>query len=200
MLRLYYSAMTSAFRCRWALEETGLSHEVVHLSLARADHKSPEYLKIHPLGSVPALVDGDQVVLESAAICMHVAERDPERRLAPAEGSISRAHYYQWILFSMTNVDNVVHGPYLRAFPKPPELRSATATDDERAALRRYLHLLDDRLATGWVLGQQFTTADIILGGLLEWADVCGLLRGADTAAGYLARLRERPAFQRAAD
>jgi hypothetical protein len=64
MLRLYYSAMTSAFRCRWALEETGLPHEIVHLSLARAEHKSPEYRKIHPLGSVPALVDGDQVVLE----------------------------------------------------------------------------------------------------------------------------------------
>ncbi|MCY0990947.1 glutathione S-transferase family protein [Nannocystis sp. ILAH1] len=200
MLRLYYSAMTSAFRCRWTLEETGLAHEVVHLSLARAEHKSAEYLKIHPLGSVPALVDGDQVVLESAAICMYIAEKDPERRLVPPEGSIARAHYYQWIFFSMTNIDSMVHGPYLRAFPRPPELRSTAATDDERAALRRYLNLLDDRLAAGWVLGQHFTTADIILGGLLEWADVCGLLRDAGPAEGYLARLRERPAFRRAAD
>lgn len=50
------------------------------------------------------------------------------------------------------------------------------------------------------MLGQHFTTADIILGGLLEWADVCGLLRDAGPAEGYLARLRERPAFRRAAD
>ncbi|MDC0722863.1 glutathione S-transferase family protein [Nannocystis bainbridge] len=200
MLRLYYAAMTSAFRCRWALEEAGLPHELVRLSLARAEHKSADYLKVHPLGSIPALVDGDQVVLESAAICMYVGEKDPERRLVPAEGTIARAHYYQWILFSMTNLDSVVHGPYLRAFPRPPELRRGTATDDERAALRRYLDLVGDRIAGGWILGEQFTVADIVLGGLLEWADTCGQLRGATVAEAYLARLRQRPAFQRAAE
>lgn len=198
MLKLFYSAMTSSFRCRWALEETGLAHEVVHMSLARADHKQPEYLKIHPLGNVPALVDGDHVMVESAAICMYVAEKDPERRLVPPEGTSSRGHYYQWILFSMTNVDSAVHGPYLRAFRRAPELRSDTATDDERAALRRLLALVDPMIGAGHVLGAQFTTADIILGGLLVWADTSGQLRGAGAAEDYLARLRERPAFQRA--
>jgi glutathione S-transferase len=199
MLRLYYAAMTSAFRCRWALEETGLSHEIVHLDLSRGEHKAPDYLKIHPLGSVPALVDGDHVVIESAAICMYIAEKDPERRLVPAEGSAARAHYYQWILFSMTNLDGVVHAPYLRTLSLAPEQRSTAATDDDRAALRRQLTALGDRIAGEWALGEQFTTADIILGGVLEWAAVSGQLRGAGAAEEYLARVRARPAFQRAA-
>lgn len=198
MLKLFHAAMTSSFRCRWTLEETGLPHKVVHMSLARADHKRPDYLKIHPLGSVPALVDGDNVVIESAAICMYVAEQDPERRLVPPEGSIARGHYYQWILFAMTNLDSVVHGTYLRAFGRAPEQRHDTANDDERAALRRQLALLDGAIGKGWVLGDQFTTADIVLGGLLVWADTAGQLRGAGPAESYLARLRERPAFQRA--
>lgn len=198
MLKLYHAAMTSSFRCRWALEETGLPHEVVHLSLARADHKQPEYLKLHPLGTVPALVDDDLVVIESAAICMYVAEKDPERRLVPPEGSVARARYYQWILFGMTNLDSVVHGPFLRAFRRPPELRGDTATDDERAALRRHLALIDEPISKGWILGDQFTVADCVLGGLLGWADTSGQLKGAGAAESYLARLRERPAFQRA--
>lgn len=198
MFKLFHTAMTSSFRCRWTLEETGLPHELVHMDLARADHKQPEYLKIHPLGNVPALVHGDNTVIESAAICMYIAEQDPERRLVPPEGTSARGHYYQWILFAMTNLYSAIHPTYLRAYFGPPEKRSETATDDERAALRRQLALLDPHIESGWILGEQFTTADIVVGGLLVWADTGGQLRGAGPAEAYLARLRERPAFQRA--
>lgn len=198
MFKLFHTAMTSSFRCRWTLEETGLPHELVHMDLARADHKRPEYLKIHPLGNVPALVHGDDTVIESAAICMYIAEQDPERRLVPPEGTIARGRYYQWILFAMTNLYSAVHPVYLRAYFSAPEQRDGTATDDERAALRRQLALLDGSIESGWILGEQFTTADIVVGGLLVWADTAGQLRGAGPAEAYLARLRERPAFQRA--
>jgi glutathione S-transferase len=198
MFKLFHTAMTSSFRCRWTLEEAGLPHELVHMDLARADHKSPEYLKIHPLGNVPALVHGDVTVIESAAICMYLAEQDPERRLVPPEGTIARGHYYQWILFAMTNLYGAVHPVYLRAYFSAPEQRQSTATDDDRAALRRQLAVLDANIEKGWLLGEQFTTADIIVGGLLVWADTAGQLRGAGPAEAYLARLRERPAFQRA--
>lgn len=198
MFKLFHTAMTSSFRCRWTLEETGLPHELVPMDLARADHKSPEYLKIHPLGNVPALVHGDATVIESAAICMYIAEQDPERRLVPPEGTIARGHYFQWILFAMTNLYGAVHPIYLRAYFSAPDKRGETATDDDRAALRRQLALLDPHIANGWILGDRFTTADIIVGGLLVWADTSGQLRGAGPAEAYLARLRERPAFQRA--
>ena len=58
-MKLYHTPGTSAFRCRWMLEELGAPYELVPMDLGKGDHKQPEYLKIHPLGSVPALVDGD---------------------------------------------------------------------------------------------------------------------------------------------
>lgn len=199
MLTLYHTAHTSAFRCRWTLEETGLPHTIVEIDLATGEHKRPEYLKIHPLGSVPALVDGDAVVIESAAICMHLAERDPERRLVPSEGTAARGHYYQWILYGMTNLDEAIHGPYLRTLREPPERKAEVANEAERAALHRRLAPLAGPLSRGpFVLGERFSTADIVLGGLLLWAETCGQLRGAQVAEAYLARLRARPAFQRA--
>ncbi|MEZ4449013.1 MAG: glutathione S-transferase family protein [Nannocystaceae bacterium] len=194
-MKLYYAAGTSAFRCRWILEELGVDHELVHLDLARGEHKAQAYVdEVHPLGSVPALVDGDQTLIESAAIVLYLADRDPERRLAPALDDPARGPYYQWSFFAMTNLYAVVHGVYVRHF-----FGGATANDDERAALARQLAVTDALLrARPFLLGDRLTAADVLVGGLLVWADACGLLGGREPQASYLARLRARPAFQRA--
>lgn len=195
MLRLYYTPGTSAFRCRWLLEELEEAYELVRIDFSRREHKTPEHLKIHPLGSVPALQDGEHVVLESAAIVMHLADRDPQRRFAPPPGSHERGAYYQWILFGMTSVDAAVHSPYLQHYG-----RGRVASGEEQAALARLLALTDVALERqAFLIGEQFTAADVVFGGLLHWADVCGQLAGRAPQAAYLERLRERPAFQRAA-
>jgi glutathione S-transferase len=194
-MKLYHAPGTSAFRCRWMLEELGAPYELVNLSLGSGEHKSPEYLKIHPLGSVPALVDGDRSFIESAAIVMHVADKDPEQRFAPPLGSPERGHYYQWILFAMTNLYSAVHTPYLRYF-----FRNETATTEERDTLARHLAVTDELLLRQpYLVGEQFTAADVVFGGMLVWAEKCGLLLGREPQSGYLERLKARPAFQRAA-
>lgn len=194
-MKLYYSPGTSAFRCRWMLEELGTPYELITLSLGAGEHKRPEYLKIHPNGSVPALVDGADTFIESAAIVMHLADQDPEQRFAPAPGSPARGHYYQWIFFAMTNLYPVVHTPYLRKF-----FRSQDATAEEAQALARQLTITDELLGRQpYLLGENFSAADIVFGGQLVWADACGLLLGREPHAAYLERLRARPAFQRAA-
>ncbi len=194
-MKLYHCPKTSAFRCRWMLEELGAPYELVNVSLGKGEHKRPEYLQIHPLGSVPALVDGEHNYIESAAIVMHVAEKDPEQRFAPPLGSPERGHYYQWILFAMTNLYQAVHTPYLRYF-----FRQQTATSEEREALAKHLAVTDELLTRGpFLLGERFTAADVVFGGLLVWAEACGLLLGREPQASYLERLKARPAFQRAA-
>lgn len=193
-MKLYHAPKTSAFRCRWMLEELGAPYELVDLSLGKGEHKRPEYLQIHPLGSVPALVDGEHNYIESAGIVMHLADKDPEQRFAPPLGSAERGHYYQWILFAMTNLYQAVHGPYLKFF-----FRNESATEAEREALARHLAVTDGLLARQpFLIGSQFTAADVVFGGLLVWADACGLLAGREPQAAYLERLRQRPAFQRA--
>lgn len=194
-MKLYHSPGTSAFRCRWMLEELGTPYELINLSLGAGDHKQPEYMKIHPLGSVPALVAGEHSFIESAAIVMHLADQDPEQRFAPPPGSPARGHYYQWILFAMTSLYPAVHTPYLRKF-----FRGEDGTPEEAQALARQLAITDALLGKqDFLLDGGFSAADIVFGGQLVWADACGLLLGREPHAAYLERLRARPAFQRAA-
>ena len=194
-MKLYHSPGTSAFRCRWMLEELGTPYELINLSLGAGDHKRPEYLKVHPLGSVPALVAGEHSYIESAAIVMHLADQDPEQRFAPPPGSPARGHYYQWILFAMTSLYPAVHTPYLRKF-----FRGEDGTAEEAQALAGKLAITDELLtAQPFLLADGFSAADIVFGGQLVWADACGLLLGREPHTAYLERLRARPAFQRAA-
>ena len=101
-LKLHYVPQTRAGRVRFVLEELGVPFEL--LRMEAKDTKSPEYLKVNPLGHVPALVDGDTTVIESAAICMYLADKFPEKKLAPPPGTPERAAYYQWIVYAMVTM------------------------------------------------------------------------------------------------
>ncbi len=194
-MKLYYTPGTSAFRCRWMLEELGAEYELVVVDLGKGEHKDPGYIaKVHPLGSVPALALGEETLIESAGIVLHLADQDPELRFAPALGSIERGLYFQWTLFAMTGLYNAVHGIYVRVF-----FGGAPANEEEQAAFAHKLSITDAQLsAHPFLLGDTFSAADVIFGGVLVWADACGLLQGREPQAAYLARLRERPAFKRA--
>ena len=74
-------------RILWLLEELGIPYELKSLNLQKLDQKKPDYLKLNPNGSVPTLVDGDLVIWESAAIVMYLADKHPEKQLAPAVGT-----------------------------------------------------------------------------------------------------------------
>ena len=86
MYKLFYSPGSAALAPHAALEETGAAHELVLVDMKSNAHKKPDYLKLNPAGRVPTLVDGDQVVFESAAIMMHLADKHPASGLAPAPG------------------------------------------------------------------------------------------------------------------
>ena len=103
-MKLYYAPQTRAGRVRWMLEEIGAPYELVRLDMSKGDHKKPEYMKIHPHGAVPALADGDLAMFESAAICAYLADKFPEKRLAPPVGTPPRGLYYQWMIYSMATL------------------------------------------------------------------------------------------------
>lgn len=102
MIELHHYPSTAAMAPHILLEEIGVPFELVPVDRARDEHKSPGYLALNPNGLIPVLVDGDLVLFESAAICLHLADTHPAAALAPAPGTPERAHLYKWLAW-LTN-------------------------------------------------------------------------------------------------
>jgi len=175
------------------LEELGVPYEIVTVDLAAKENREPGYLQVHPLGQVPVLVDGDVTVFESIAICMYLADRYSERGLAPPVSSPLRAPYYQWLLLCPSMIEPAIGrwaqhgGDVAEAEREKARVRFAEAAE-----------LLTRALATGeHMLGDPFSTVDVIVGSNLNWARRVGLLDGRDVLSGYVDRLLARPAARR---
>ncbi|TMA65219.1 MAG: glutathione S-transferase family protein [Deltaproteobacteria bacterium] len=198
-MKLYYSTQSRAVRPRWMLEEIGAPYELVRLQLG-TDTKTPAYLKINPNGTVPALVDGDLVLFESAAICQYLADRHPEKRLAPPVGTPARGLYYQWIHYAMSGLEPPLVTIFLHTIRKPEAERIPALVAEARTQLGTVLGVIEQAvLGRTFILGDQLTAADVMVGSTLVWAQMMSLLGDQQPAtAAYLARLASRPAFQRA--
>ena len=195
-MKLYYFPNTRGLRPRWLLEEAGAPYELVLLNLPQREHKTPEYLQIHPLGAVPSLVDGDTTLFDSTAICLYLAEHLANGIFAPSTNA--RAEYYQWILFAMTTLEPKIAPLYMKTFRTPQDQHSQIATGEDLALLSPLLRPLSQHLKTSEFITDTFSAADVIVGGVLHWADIPGALRDDEPLQDYVARLRDRPAFLKA--
>ena len=200
MMKLYYSAQSRAARPRWMLEEIGAPYEIVRVNLQAGDQRKPEYLAINPNGTVPTLVDGDLTLYESAAICQYLADKFPDKRLAPPVGTPARGLYYQWIHYAMSQLEPPAVAIFLHTLMRPEAERIPKVAAEAREQLAKSLVVIEKALAgRDYILGRDFSTADVMIGSTVSWAQMMGLIGNDHPGiAGYLARLAARPAFQRA--
>ncbi len=200
MMKLYHSAQSRSMRPRWLLEEIGAPYELVRVSLEKGDTKKPEYLKLNPNGRVPTLVDGDLVLWESAGICQYLADKFPEKKLAPAPGTPARGLYYQWILYTMTELEPPLVAIFLHTIRRPEAERMPAVAVEARTQLQPILDVIERALGgRDFILGSEFSAADVMLGSTLVWAQMMNLLgEGRPAITGYLGRMASRPAAQRA--
>ena len=148
---------------------------------------------------MPALVDGDLAMFESAAICMYLADKFPEKRLAPPIGTPARGRYYQWMVYTMATLEPAVMQIFLNTVMLPEAERSPAAAEKGRAMFAERVRVLEQAL-TGrtFILGEQFSAADVMIGSTLVWAGMMGLIGSYPQIEAYVNRLSERPALQRA--
>jgi glutathione S-transferase len=197
-MRLFYVPKTRATRPRWVLEELGVPYELVRLDVSKGETRGPTHLERHPQGHVPVLEDGGARIFESAAICLHLADRFPDKGLAPPLGTPERALLYQWLFFAVTELE-----PPLSALSaqrrKPEPERDAALMEAARAQFAGAARALEPALGTsGWLVGGAFTVADVLVGSMLVWAKAMGACQDLPSLDAYVTRLRERPAWQRA--
>lgn len=196
-MRLYYNRNTRSTRPRWMLEELGVPYDVVEVNMGIGEHKTPEYLALHPHGSVPAFVDGDVVLFESAAICMYLADKFPEKGFAPPLGSGERGHYYKWVIYGMATAEIPVHQYFRHTVVLPDGQRSDAQVAEAKEKFALVGKTLSAALAPGpYLLGDAFTAADVVVGSIVAWANMMGMCSDFPVLQAYVARLRARPAFK----
>jgi glutathione S-transferase len=204
MIQLYYFPGNASLTPHMLLEELGVPFGLRLVDRANAAHKSPDYLKLNPNGQIPVLVDGDLVVYETAAICLHLVDTHPEAGLAPPLGTAERAHFYKWIVWC-TNTLQALLMHYFYAERMVDEGDAAAAAQVKAHAEARVggmLDQLDAQLASHgqrWLLGGTFSAADPFALMLCRWTR--GFARPARSLphlGPYLQRVLARPAVQRA--
>ncbi len=197
-MKLYGFGKTRSNRAQWALEEAGLSYELVKVELPKGEHKGPDHLARHHHGLVPAFDDGELHLIESGAISMYVADKAPEKKLAPALGTAERGRYYQWVVYATSTLDKNVLGIFFETVLTPEEKRSAEKVAGFKKEWEVSAKLIAGALEhSPYLAGDSFTIADVAVGYDLAIASQLGLLEGHPKIQEYFGRLASRPAFKK---
>lgn len=205
MLELFEWPPVRSQRVKWVLEEIGLPYESHLVDLPARENETGTYREIHPLGVVPAIRTDAYTMYESVAIVLQLIDEHPECGLAPPPGSPDRAFYYQWSVFSCAEIDPAVMAVFDNTMrpleymhppgtPHDPKLAEKGHADFARRAEILSVAMNDRE----YLLGDEFSGADILIGHSCFMAQFTGLLSGFPVLESYYARLQQRPAFQRA--
>jgi glutathione S-transferase len=198
-MKLYHSQFTRSGRARWMLEEIGEPYEIVRIALMKGEGRKPDYLAIHPHGSVPALVDGDLKLIESSAIIMHLADRFPHKKLAPAPGTDERGQYYRWMVYVPATVDPLLEALTMHTRLLPEEKRIAAIAEEAKRKWGGVARVLEEAVGgRTYIVGDSFTAADVVVGSAAGWLGFLGMLGEHPKLDAYAKKLTERPAYQRA--
>jgi glutathione S-transferase len=195
-LTLYHAAPSRSSIVHWMLEELGEPYDLHLVSFKKGENLRPAYLAVNPMGKVPAVRHGDVVVTEAAAICAYLADEFPDSRLNIPVGDRRRGLYLKWLFFGPSCVEPAIMD---RAYPRreaPP--RAALGYGDFETVMDVLAKAT--AAANPYLMGEQFTAADVVIGSGLRWATMFKLIPERPEFGAYLARLEQRPALQRATD
>jgi len=192
MMQLYWCPRTRSATALWLMEETGKPYERVLIDISTGAQKQADYLAINPMGKVPALKDGEVTLAENAAICAYVAERYPDAKLSPPVGDPLRAKFLYWLFFLPGCIE-----PAMVQLSTKFEINPVAAGWGEA---QRPFDVLDAALSKGpWLLGENFSAADVAMGSMLNFAvRMFKMVPQRPSFDAYIDRCVARPAFQRA--
>ena len=199
MIKLYHASRTRSVRIYWLLEELAVPYELVVVPFIPPLPPAKPFHQQTPFGKFPAIEDGSVTMFESGAILEYILERYGNGRLAPAPGSPQRGPFLQWVHFAegtaFPGLGNLAWHMFKNDADSMPD-----AIADYRGWATAALDLLEQTLSgKEYLLGADFSGADIMIGYTLQCAKWFGLLTDSYPRLGsYLERLAARPAFRKA--
>ncbi len=196
MITLFWCPRTRASRILWLLEELGEPFELRMIDIRKPEAKAdPDFVAASPMGKVPAIMDtasnGVVHMADSAAIGLYLADRYSSGRLAPAFDDPRRGAYLYWMTFT----PGVIEPAMSERFNKWQVSRATSGWGD----FPSMMEVLERGLQPGpWLLGEQFSAADVLVGSSVYFMKLFGILPDNAMLAAYAERCLERPAYRKA--
>jgi glutathione S-transferase len=196
-VKIYGPTASRATRALWIVHELGIPFE--HVPVEMKDLKNAEYLAINPNGKVPMMVDGDFKLFESMAINLYLAAKHNKNGLYPSSLE-DQARAWQWSFWGMTELERHLLTVLMDMFMTPPDKRNPQAVADAQKALPKPFAVLDGALqGREYLLGSNFTVADLNLAAICSWAKPIKYDFGATpNVSAWLDRCLSRPAYKAA--
>jgi glutathione S-transferase len=201
MLRIYGIPRSRTFRTLWMAGELEIPYESVATDFTTGANRTPDYLAINPNGFIPSIDDDGFKLWESMAINLYLAKKyGAAKGLYPTRLE-DEARAWQWSFWGVTTVERPVLTAMFNRALYPEAKRDAAAADQAERDLQAPLQVLDGALGTPYLLGGEFTVADLNLASILAWArpariDFAPFPRLADWAR----RCADRPAARAVRD
>ena len=194
-LTVYGPAQSRAIRTLWIAHELGLDFQ--HEMGFGESGASAELLAKNPMGQVPTIDDDGFVLAESMAISIYLAKK--HGKLAPATLE-DEAQTLRWSFWAMTAVEKTLLDVMLDSRGLMGREKNEAAAQAGIEALQRPFNVLNDALADrDYLLGSEFTVADVNVAGVLSWAKPAGIdLTNQPNVAAWLQRCLGREAAQKA--
>lgn len=191
-MKLFWAPQTRSLRAIWLMEEAGVSYERVRIDIRdEASKANPALRAASPLGKVPALEDGEVKIWDSGAICGYIADQYPANKLAPPIGDPRRGAYLMWLMFTNSSIEPAMFEKFSNLPPAP--------TRNGWGSWEQMLDTLRKGVSAGpWILGKQFSAADVLLGMSCIFLRRFKMIGEEPILDAYAARCAERPALQRA--
>jgi glutathione S-transferase len=203
MITLYHAPTTRSFRIKWLLKELELPYVERLVDFYGTDRHSPEYRRINPMGSMPAMQDGDLTLTESGAIINHIIRNHGGGRFAYPRNSAEEAMVDEWMFWSeglfavhqRMYWDHGIGAPgCINDIDKVPSVGEYGKRYAIRYAIMVERALRDD----GFMVGDDLTGADFMLCHPLFLANLENWFADLPRIKAYVDRFAARPAFKAA--
>ncbi len=191
-MKLFWAPQTRSSRAVWMLEEAGVEYELEHIDIRDGGRQdNVDFRAASPMRKVPALKDHNVQMAESAAICLYIADRYCSGVLAPTLDDPDRGRFLYWLMYTPA----VIEPTMSEKLNKIQSNRVRNGWGDFKSMIKT----LSDGLGVNpWILGDNFTAADVMLGSSVHFLQLFDLLDDASVLTDYVNRCRQRPAFQTA--
>lgn len=199
MLKFYYAPKTCALAVHLALEHIDEPYEAIALDFANQAQRSPAYLGINPKGRVPALATEEGILTETPALLLYLCQRFPDAQLAPLNDLFATAKMQAFNSYLCSTV-HVAHAHRVRGYRWADD---PIAIDDMKKKVPQTMGdamaLIENGMLEGpWVMGEQYTVADMYLFTIANWLEGDGVdLNKLPRVIAHRERMAKDPKVQR---